>query len=508
MFRALLASLLFVVVCTAQDYYAAALEGAQVVPPATGSASGFGVLRYDPTSGQLRVFVHAEGLGSPVTSCAVRVGAAGATGASALALTASGSGAWTGSKLLNAVEAAALGSAGLYLEIRTTLQPLGEVRGQIVTSASSRFRAQLTGAQQVPPVATAATGQLEAFFYEPERRLVYFLVNVGVTSVLGADLHRAAVGNNGPLVTALDGLAANGIDFCGATDRLSAVDAGALLGNDVYVNLRTAASPTGELRGQLERDLGPFVGGLSSNQVVPPTPSTAVGGVQVAVRPDGTVAVGGAFSALLGTATAVEVRRAPPLSNGPLVFTVPLSGQSFSGTHVPTSPQLNDLLAGNWYVTVNSSAHRQGEVRAQLLVGSRPTTYGRGCTGSNGKRPKIGARQGAVIGAPFSMDLFAANPNQIALLGFGPERDQFATLSLPLPAPQAGVAAPGCTLLLAPQLLEPRVTDVSGCATVALTLPVAPNLRGSLHCAQWIVLDPSANAAGLTSSDALYFAIE
>jgi hypothetical protein len=507
MIRALLC-LSLVLPCFAQDYYSAALDGQQVVPAATGPAAGFAVLRYQPTSGQLRCFAHLEGLQSPVQSAAVRLGASTANGPVLLPLAAAGAGAWTGSKLLNATEAAALASAGLYLDVRTTLLPLGEVRGQIVAARANRFRAALGGSQVVPPVTTTATGQLEAIFYEPERRLVYFLSNAGVGTVLGVDLRRAAIGNNGPLVAALDGQAQNGVDFCGATGRLGAADTAALLGNDCYLQVRTAATPTGELRGQLERDIGPFVGALSGAQVVPATPSTAAGGVQVTVRPDGAVRIDGSFTTLVGAPTAVEVRQAPPLSNGPLVFTVPLAGASFTGTHTPTQPQLNDLLAGNWYVTVASSTYRQGELRGQLLVGARPTTFGRGCVGAHGRRPKIGARQGAVIGAPFSMDLFAAGSGQIALLGFGAERDQFAALPLPLMAASVGVAAPGCALLLMPQLFEARVTDVAGCARVALDVPVVPSLRGSRHVAQWLVLDGAANPAGLVASDALSLVIE
>lgn len=499
---------MLVVPCLAQDYYAATLEAAQVVPPATGAGAGFGVFRHDPATGQLRCFVHADGLGSAAQGVAVRLGAAGTTGSALLQLTASGGGAFTGAGSLNATQASALAGQGLYVEIRTTLLPLGEIRGQIVPSRANRFRAALAGTHVVPPVTTTATGEMEALFYEPERRLVYFLATSGLASPQGAELRRAAEGSNGPLVAVLDGQTASGAGFCGATPRLSATDAAALLGNDCYVQVPSSSAPSGELRGQLERDIGPFVGTLAGAQVVPVTPSTAVGGVQVTVMPDGTVSIDGSFSPLVGTATAVEIRVAPPLSNGPLVFAAPIAGSKFSGSHQPSQAQLTDLLAGNWYVTVKSSVYRQGELRAQMLVGSRPTTFGRGCPGSHGGEPKIGARQGAAIGTPFSMDLFAAGSARISLLAFGSERDQFASLLLPLPAPSVGVAAPGCTLLLAPQLLEARLSDASGCASFALAMPLLPNLRGSRHVAQWFVLDAAANAAGLIASDALTFTIE
>ncbi|MCK5944916.1 MAG: CHRD domain-containing protein, partial [Planctomycetes bacterium] len=390
-----------------------------------------------------------------------------------------------------------------------TLQPLGELRGQLQTARAHRFVAALSGAQQVPPVATAGSGQLEALLYEPEHRLVYFAVTSGLGAVLSAELRLAPAGSNGPLVASLTGAAAGGAAFCGATDRLTASAAAALLANDVYLTVKTSSHPNGEVRGQLERDIGPFVGALSGLQVVPPIATPASGGVQVAVRPDGSVVVDGGFTPMLGTPLAVEVRNAPPGSNGPLVFSVPWHGASFSGTHTPTAPQLNDLLAGNWYCVIESTAHRQGELRAQLLVGARPTTFGGGCTGSNGRRPMIGARQGAVIGTPFSMDLFAVGANAIALLAFGPERDTFGGAApLPLAAQTVGVPAPSCYLLLEPQLLVAALADASGCASLGLDLPVDPALRGSRHCAQWFVLDGPANQAGLVASNALYFVIE
>lgn len=67
--------------------------------------------------------------------------------------------------------------------------------------------------------------------------------------------------------------------------------------------------------------------------------------------------------------TAVEVRDGAPGQNGPVIVRLVKVGDNTwqvpSGT-ILTAEQYADYWAGRLYVTVDSAAHRDGEIRAQL----------------------------------------------------------------------------------------------------------------------------------------------
>ncbi len=138
---------------------------------------------------------------------------------------------------------------------------------------SLRFRTGLSGAQEVPGVATNTTGTFRLHFdlglSEADFRLK---VNDGF-AVLQAHLHCARAGANGPVVVFLfsslaggvnvDGVLSTGTltnaDFLGAdctgtTGRpINNIASLAFAARDglIYVNVHTVANPAGEVRGQL-----------------------------------------------------------------------------------------------------------------------------------------------------------------------------------------------------------------------------------------------------------------
>jgi CHRD domain len=144
-------------------------------------------------------------------------------------------------------------------------------------SADDNFVAPLSGAQEVPPRDTPATG-VAKFKLRDDGTALLFKINVeNIDNVVAAHIHCGAVGENGPVgVTlfmgspaggAFDGTLAEGTitaadpgNLCGWTDLasiLAALDSG-----DTYVNVHTndGVAPTntgpgdfpgGEIRGQV-----------------------------------------------------------------------------------------------------------------------------------------------------------------------------------------------------------------------------------------------------------------
>ena len=117
---------------------------------------------------------------------------------------------------------------------------------------------------------------------------------------------------------------------------------------------------------------------LTGSQEVPPVATVASGKADISVEPFKCPSAGSSESCptLLGTvttsdvnATAVEIRDAAPGQNGPIVVrlirTEGGAWQVPSGTTL-TPEQYEDYWKGRLYVNVDSAAHQDGGVRAQL----------------------------------------------------------------------------------------------------------------------------------------------
>ena len=118
--------------------------------------------------------------------------------------------------------------------------------------AQTQFTAALTGAQEVPPVATSATG---AGFFTLTPAGVTFSIRVeGLTGAISAaHFHVGPPGVNGPIVRTIPFVAGTAAGIWQATDPepLTAAHIAALLAGNLYVNVHTGAHPDGEIRGQL-----------------------------------------------------------------------------------------------------------------------------------------------------------------------------------------------------------------------------------------------------------------
>jgi predicted lipoprotein with Yx(FWY)xxD motif len=110
---------------------------------------------------------------------------------------------------------------------------------------------QLSGAAEVPPVATDASGQAAALLINK----VAFVI--GRFQELQGDLlpshvHRGAVGQNGPIVFDLKLVDTSSSDgFFVGYSRLSQEDAELFKKGELYLNIHSSFSRTGEIRGQI-----------------------------------------------------------------------------------------------------------------------------------------------------------------------------------------------------------------------------------------------------------------
>ena len=120
---------------------------------------------------------------------------------------------------------------------------------QMASSAPSGSNVTLSGAQEVPPVATAATGSGTITVLMD--RSVSGTVSTSGVAGTAAHIHLAAPGQNGPVIVPLN---KTGENLWSVPDSIRFNDAQSeayRLGN-LYVNVHSAANPAGEIRGQVK----------------------------------------------------------------------------------------------------------------------------------------------------------------------------------------------------------------------------------------------------------------
>jgi len=107
----------------------------------------------------------------------------------------------------------------------------------------------------------------------------------------------------------------------------------------------------------------------------------------------------------------------------------------------------------------------------------------------------------------FALGLGFAPANSFALLAFGNSRYFSASLGA-LPISLQGIGAPGCELLVDPQVLLLQPTNAIGAASQGIPIPFSPALAGVEFVGQWFVLDAGVGALGLAGTAGVAFVVQ
>ena len=239
--------------------------------------------------------------------------------------------------------------------------------------AQAQFTARLSGAQEVPAVATAAQGT--ALVTLTSVGVQFFVTVEGLSGPITAcHLHNAAAGVNGGVVRTLTGnlrgSTAMGEWTASDAEPLTPALIDELLKGNLYLNFHTAANPGGEIRGQVVPSAGVhFTAAINGNQENPPVAGGATGTGSFTLTEEALIykiTVNG----LTGPITAAHLHTGAIGANGPVTITLTPSfaGTTATGTVVLTPTQRHDLIAGGLYVNIHTGANPGGEIRGQVQL--------------------------------------------------------------------------------------------------------------------------------------------
>ncbi len=114
------------------------------------------------------------------------------------------------------------------------------------------FKAELKGANEVPPVNSKGLGSATVTYDTASKKLTWKVTHAGLSgNATGAHFHGpAAADKNAPVVVPFSGNLASPIEGSATLTDAQATD---LLAGNWYINIHTADNKPGEIRGQVKK---------------------------------------------------------------------------------------------------------------------------------------------------------------------------------------------------------------------------------------------------------------
>ncbi|MEL7387596.1 MAG: CHRD domain-containing protein [Pseudomonadota bacterium] len=352
--------------------YNVQLTGSQEVPAVNTMSAATAVVEIDEDLPAFSVSVDVSGL-TDVTGVHVHDGDLGMNGGVAFPLTDAGNGMYMLEETdISPSALAALTNGEWYLNVHTTANPNGEVRGQIVPDTTAVVTFPISAMQSVPSVDSMAFGSGYALFDTTDNSVSLIAVT-SITNATMAHIHSGFAGETGGVVVALMQDASNqGVWMTDGNIMLDNATATQLLAGGHYVNIHTEAYPNGEIRGQITPDNIQVYGIRADGaQEVPAVTTDAMGSGAFTLNTV-TGALSGAVTISGMTASMAHIHEGIAGVSGGVV--IGLENSTNGMWSVPantqlTAEQMATMAAGGYYTNFHSSAFPSGEIRGQITLG-------------------------------------------------------------------------------------------------------------------------------------------
>jgi len=356
--------------------YGGVLSGDNEVPAISTDARGYVSAVLSSSGAEITLSAEFEGLSSPIIGAHLHEGSLGLNGpvvldlSSFVSLESSISASLDPSGILESLRA-----GEIYINIHTVLNPDGELRAQLLPSTGLSFDCPMSGDNEVPSVSTDAAGLIN-FSYAPESASLSFEGYISTTSstIVGAHLHMAAAGSNGPVVVDLSSQIDNGI-VSGSTANISTRLLDALLSGQIYLNVHTEDNPSGEIRGQVIRVLREaYMCEVNGAQQVPPVNSQARGVAMVSI--DRTQSNGHFMLVTDGLSDefqAAHFHDGGPGVNGGVLFDVTpfyIDGRAAFGYWMDMGEAAVKFRTSGIYLNTHTTTYPNGEIRGDFIRSS------------------------------------------------------------------------------------------------------------------------------------------
>jgi Cu/Zn superoxide dismutase len=245
--------------------YFSMLNGAQETPPVTTNAMAVGAYELSAAMDTLWYTVLADGMSGAITGAHFHMADPGSSGNVVLDLSPSVSGNTlngmvTGTQLTTAFISTLLAGHN-YINLHTTTNPSGEIRGQVIRNAREGYTISMDGRQEVPAVVSTATGggfvSMDSYMKD-----IYYSNVVNGLNLTASHFHKNIAGVAGPVIHDITSSFSNNMatGWWKSTDAAAFTNAvaAAFQSDSVYLNVHTAANANGEIRGQVLRSYTPL----------------------------------------------------------------------------------------------------------------------------------------------------------------------------------------------------------------------------------------------------------
>ena len=251
----------------------------------------------------------------------------------------------------------------LYVNVHSTNNSKGEIRGQVLRPGETLFSAVLAGAEEVPSNDSAASA-VGSLVLGPARDQVKFRLKISGVTPTAAHIHRGIVGVNGSIVYPLAPVG----EVIEGIQAITKSDVDDLTRRQWYFNVHSMAHPMGEMRGQIVRPGETYFGSsLNSAQERPPSASTSM------KIGNGMVVEGMAGSKFLyqlttdAVPTLAHIHKANGGLSGPIEVSLTPVSQAMFGIEDLGLMRAADLARGLWYFNVHTAENPSGDIRGQIL---------------------------------------------------------------------------------------------------------------------------------------------